>query len=109
MAPRGGKYLGVWHGSAYTGSVAECDSTPNITASGRKLLPGVSIAVDDRYWLRAIREGWTFYIEGVGFVRADDTGSKIRGYDRFDLSVSNRRIAFSLGRWKARVWLIKEG
>jgi 3D (Asp-Asp-Asp) domain-containing protein len=64
--------------------------------------------MDDRYWREAIRDGWQFYIEEIGIVRADDTGAAVNGYNRFDLGVSSRESALDMGSWQAKVWLVKK-
>lgn len=97
--PRG-EYLGVWEGTVYTATPEETDSEPSISASGKLVAPGYTIAVDPKHW----KLGTKFYIEGIGVVQAEDTGSKVKGRNRFDLLVSDKNFARKLGRFKARVW-----
>lgn len=108
VTPHNMEYLGDWEGTAYNPVTSQTDDDPWITASGRRSVPGVSVAVDPEYWLDLLREGAFLYIEGYGVVRVDDTGSKVKGRNRFDLMVANRDIAMQLGRWKAGVWLITD-
>jgi len=97
--PRG-EYLGVWEGTVYTATTEETDNEPSISASGKLVAPGYTIAVDPQYW----KLGTKFYIEGIGVVQAEDTGSKVKGRNRFDLLVSDKSFARKLGRFKANVW-----
>lgn len=98
------KYVGEWLGTAYTPSVEECGNEKGITSSGKPIIPGYSIAVDTRFW----NYGQKFYIEGIGMVEAMDTGSAIRGRERFDLALFDRDAAFRFGKRKCKVWLIEE-
>lgn len=97
--PRG-EHLGVWEGTVYTATPEETDNEPSISASGKLVAPGYTIAVDPKYW----KLGTKFYIEGIGVVQAEDTGSKIKGRNRFDLLVSDKAFARKMGRFKANVW-----
>lgn len=94
------EYVGVWEGTAYTATREETDRDPEHTAAMTKVAPGYTIAVDPTSWPL----GTMFYIEGLGVVCAEDTGSKVMGPRRFDYLVANRKYAFQLGRWQARVW-----
>lgn len=99
-----GVYVGSFKCTGYNNVVGQCDSTPDITATGRRIVMGYSIALDPKYWRRAIREGWIFYIEGVGDCRADDTGSKIIGRFRMDIAVATQRQAKAITGYR-RVWI----
>lgn len=98
--------LGRWYGTAYNNVPEQTDDTPDITASGRRIVLGYSIAVDPAYWRTAIKEGWLFWIEGIGICRADDTGSKIKGQHRFDLAVATKSMAYTVTGYR-QVWLLK--
>ncbi len=100
-----GKYLGKFLGTAYTPSEEECGNDKGITKSGEPIVPGVSIAVDDRYW----PFGTVFYIKGLGYTVAMDTGSAVKGRHRFDFSVLDRDFALQLGSRKWDVYLVKMG
>ena len=56
-----GKYAGKFLGTAYTPSKEECGNDLGITKSGAPIMPGVSIAVDNRYW----PFGTVFYIRAL--------------------------------------------
>ncbi|MFF2484423.1 ubiquitin-like domain-containing protein [Paenibacillus sp. NPDC058071] len=66
-----------------------------ITASGTKVREGRTIAVDPKI----IPIGWWVYIEGIGFRRAEDTGSAIKG-NKIDVYFDNSNIANKFGRKK---------
>lgn len=100
-----GEYLGKFLGTAYTPSKEECGNDLGITKSGGPIIPGVSIAVDDRYW----PFGTVFYIKGLGYAVAMDTGSAVKGKYRFDFSVLDRGFAMQLGSRKWDVYLVRMG
>ena len=92
------EYIGEFEGTAYTPSHEECSNNLGLTASGKPIVAGVSIAVDTKYW----KLGTEFYIEGLGYVVAMDTGSAVKGKYRFDYAVFDKDFAWELGRrdWK---------
>ena len=98
------EYVGEFEGTAYTPSPSECSNSLGYTASGKAIVPGVSIAVDSSYW----KLGTKFYIEGLGYVVAMDTGSAVKGKYRFDYAVFDRDFALKLGRQKWKVYLVLE-
>ncbi|MEN6313013.1 MAG: 3D domain-containing protein [Clostridiaceae bacterium] len=100
-----GKYIGKFLGTAYTPSKEECGNDKGITRSGKPIIPGVSIAIDNRYW----PFGTVFYIKGLGYTVAMDTGSAIKGKYRFDFSVFDKEFAKKLGSRKWEVYLVKLG
>jgi len=66
--------------TAYSAGVASTGKTPEhpqygITSSGTRVMEGRTIAVDPK----VIPLGWWVYIDGLGFRRAEDTGSAIKG------------------------------
>ena len=97
------EYVGEFEGTAYTPSVQECGNNLGYTASGKPIIAGVSIAVDTAYW----KLGTEFYIEGLGYVIAMDTGGAIKGKYRFDYAVFDRDYAKQIGRRKYNVYLVK--
>lgn len=97
------EYVGEFEGTAYTPSIDESSGT-GYTASGQAIIPGVSIAVDTDYWAL----GTKFYIEGLGYVEAMDTGSAVKGKNRFDYAVFDKDFALQLGRRKWKVYLVTE-
>ena len=98
------EYVGEFEGTAYTPSVEECSNNLGYTASGKPIIAGVSIAVDNDYW----KFGTKFYIEGLGYVVAMDTGSMVKGKYRFDYAVFDKEYAIKLGRKKWKVYLVNE-
>ncbi len=95
-------YIGEFEGTAYTPSPDECSNNLGITASGKAIVPGVSIAVDTNYW----KLGTEFYIEGLGYVVAHDTGGGVKGKYRFDYAVFDKSFAKLLGRRTWKVYLV---
>lgn len=100
-----GKYAGKFLGTAYTPSIEECGNNRGITNSGKPVVPGVTVAVDTNYW----PFGTVFYIKGLGYAVAMDTGSAIKGKYRFDFSVLDKKFAQTLGSKKWDVYLVKLG
>ncbi|MDF2988868.1 MAG: hypothetical protein K0R50_4378 [Eubacterium sp.] len=100
-----GKYLGKFLGTAYTPSSEECGNDKGITSSGLPIVPGVSIAVDKSHW----PYGTVFYIKGLGYTVAMDTGSAIKGKKRFDFAVLDKKFAYELGEQYYDVYLVKLG
>lgn len=98
------EYIGEFEGTAYTPSVEECSNNLGYTASGKPIIAGVSIAVDTKYW----KLGTKFYIEGLGYVVAMDTGNAVKGKYRFDYAVFDKEYAQKLGRRDWKVYLVKE-
>ena len=96
------EYIGEFEGTAYTPSPEECSNSLGYTASGKPIVAGVSIAVDTAYW----KLGTEFYIEGLGYVVAMDTGSAVKGKYRFDYAVFDRSSALKLGRRKWKVYKV---
>lgn len=101
----GGEYLGEFTVTAYTPSADECGNDKGITCSGHPIVPGVTVAVDRRYW----PIGTTFYIKGLGYVVAMDSGGAIKGRNRFDFAVLDKEFAKRIGVRKFEVYLIKLG
>ncbi|WP_042171194.1 3D domain-containing protein [Paenibacillus gorillae] len=86
--------------TAYTAdmeSTGKDESHPQfgITASGTKVQEGRTIAVDPK----VIPIGWWVYIEGIGFRRAEDTGSAIKG-SKIDVYFDSSKLANKFGRKK---------
>ena len=100
-----GKYIGKFTGTAYTPSKEECGNDKGLTNSGEPIMPGVSVAIDNKYW----PFGTVFYIKGLGYTVAMDTGSAIKGKYRFDFSVLDKKFAQELGSRKWDVYLVKLG
>lgn len=84
-----------------------CGTGTGITASGRRVTPYVSCAVDTDI----IPLGSTVMIEHNGemvYLRADDTGGSIKG-NRLDIAVKGHQEALSLGVKTADIWWCEEG
>lgn len=93
-------YAGTFHATFYT---PNCKGCSGITASGAPARPGVTIAVDPSYW----KLGTKFYIEGFGYVVAQDTGGAIKGRNRIDICVATKEEARRLGVKQLQVWVIE--
>lgn len=64
-----------------------------ITASGTKVTEGRTIAVDPK----VIPIGWWVYIEGIGFRRAEDKGSAVKG-NKIDVYYESEKKALKFGK-----------
>lgn len=83
-----------------------CGTGTGITASGRRVTPYVSCAVDTDI----IPLGSTIMIEYNGemvYLRADDTGPAVEG-DHIDIAVKGHQEALSLGVKTADIWWCEE-
>lgn len=83
-----------------------CGTGTGITASGRRVTPYVSCAVDTD----VIPLGSTIMIEHNGemvYLRADDTGSAVKG-NHIDIAVQGHQEALSLGVKTADIWWCEE-
>lgn len=83
-----------------------CGTGTGITASGRRVTPYVSCAVDPDI----IPLGSTIMIEYNGemvYLRADDTGPAVKG-DHIDIAVPTHDFALSLGVQTADIWWCEE-
>ena len=83
-----------------------CGTGTGITASGRRVTPYVSCAVDTGI----IPLGSTIMIEYNGemvYLRADDTGPAVKG-DHIDIAVKEHQEALSLGVKTADIWWCEE-
>lgn len=98
------KYVGEWIGTCYTPCKQECGNNKGITASGNPVTPGKTIAVDTKYW----KLGTKFYVEGIGECIGMDCGGGIKGKNRFDWCILDRKMALNLGKFKVKVYLIEE-
>ena len=89
----------------YTSSIEECDDTPYITASGKRVSHGtlaVSVDLFDHFTY-----GDVVYIEDLGFYTVEDRMNK-RWRNRVDIWCEDREVAFRNGiqvkelRWNFR-------
>ncbi|SDX85268.1 3D domain-containing protein [Paenibacillus sp. CF384] len=84
--------------TAYSAGLASTGKGKNhpqygITASGARVQEGRTIAVDPK----VIPIGWWVYIEGIGFRRAEDTGSAVKG-NKIDVYFDSESYADKFGR-----------
>lgn len=84
--------------TAYSAGVAstgknEGDPGYGITASGTRVTEGRTIAVDPK----VIPIGWWVYIEGIGFRRAEDKGSAVKG-NKIDIYFDSSSYATKFGK-----------
>lgn len=84
--------------TAYAAGASSTGKAPGhpqygITSSGAKATEGRTIAVDPS----VIPMGWWVYIDGIGFRRAEDTGSSVKG-KHIDVYYSNEAYANKFGR-----------
>jgi uncharacterized protein YabE (DUF348 family)/3D (Asp-Asp-Asp) domain-containing protein len=84
--------------TAYSAGVESTGKDENhpqygVTASGAKVKEGRTIAVDPK----VIPIGWWVYIEGVGFRRAEDKGSAIKG-NKIDVYYDSHTHAEKFGK-----------
>jgi 3D (Asp-Asp-Asp) domain-containing protein len=92
--------LEVW-ATAYTSSREECDNTPFITASGKKVFWGV-IAADKKYQF-----GTNIYIPYFRKIFIVlDRGGKIKG-NHIDIWMPDRDMALNFGRKKLIVYVVR--
>ena len=83
-----------------------CGTGTGITASGRRVTPYVSCAVDTDI----IPLGSTIMIEhngGMVYLRADDPGTAVKG-NHIDIAVKEHQEALSLGTKTADIWWCEE-
>lgn len=83
--------------TAYTAGASSTGKNPGdegygITASGTKVTEGRTIAVDKS----VIPMGWWVYIDGIGYRRAEDTGSAIKG-NKIDIYFESESYANKFG------------
>jgi len=78
--------------SAYTASADECGNSKGITASGKKVEEGVTLACPPEY-----KFGTRIYIQGIGERVCWDRGGFIKG-NKFDIYFTNKKDANSFGR-----------
>jgi 3D (Asp-Asp-Asp) domain-containing protein len=81
--------------SAHFASTGKSEGMPQygITFTGTKVQEGKTIAVDPK----VIPLGWWVYIEGIGFRRAEDKGSAIKG-NKIDVYYDSEAYALKFGR-----------
>ncbi|ANF96096.1 G5 and 3D domain-containing protein [Paenibacillus bovis] len=84
--------------TAYTAGIESTGKQPGdagygVTASGAIVTEGQTVSVDPT----VIPMGWWMYIEGVGYRKAEDTGSAIKG-NKIDVYMNSLDDARSFGR-----------
>lgn len=98
-----GNYIGYCRITGYNFVRGQCPDDRGHTASGRPGVLGLSAAADARFW--NIKQGNYIFVEGSGLWRIDDTGSAIKGRERFDLACGGYPQAHVLNGFH-RVWYI---
>ena len=78
--------------SAYTAAADECGKSDGITASGRKVMEGRTLACPPGYTF-----GTKIEIDGMGTYVCEDRGGAIKG-NHFDIYVETKKQAFAFGR-----------
>lgn len=103
--PSNKKLLGTFALTAYCTEKREhiCGTGDGITASGKKVTAGKSIAVDPS----VIPLGTKVYIEGVGMREAQDTGGAIQG-SIIDVALPTHKDALAFGRKYAKVYIVED-
>lgn len=97
-------YLGKFKITHYCACKKCCGpNAQGITASGKKVEEGKTIAVDKSI----IKLGSKVKIDGYGTYEAQDTGSAIKG-NKIDVYVADHQRALQMGVVYKDVWLIKE-
>lgn len=96
-------FLGTFKITHYCACKKCCGpNAQGITASGKKVEEGKTIAVDPK----VIKLGSEVYIDGYGYMEAQDTGSAIKG-NIIDVYVADHQEALNLGVVYKDVYLVK--
>lgn len=96
-------YLGKFKITHYCACKKCCGpNAQGITASGKRVEENKTIAVDPR----VIKLGSEVYIDGYGYMEAQDTGSAIKG-NIIDVYVADHQEALNLGVVYKDVYLVK--
>lgn len=96
-------YLGTFKITHYCACKKCCGpNAQGITASGKRVEENKTIAVDPK----VIELGSQVYIEGYGYMEAQDTGSAIKG-NIIDVYVADHQEALNLGVVYKDVYLVK--
>lgn len=96
-------YLGNFKITHYCACTKCCGkNAQGITASGKRVEENKTIAVDPN----VIKLGSKVFIDGYGYMEAQDTGSAIKG-NIIDVYVADHQEALNLGVVYKDVWLVK--
>lgn len=96
-------YLGNFKITHYCACTKCCGkNAQGITASGKKVEENKTIAVDPS----VIKLGSKVFIDGYGYMEAQDTGSAIKG-NIIDVYIADHQEALNLGVVYKDVWLVK--
>ena len=82
----------VINASAYTAAADECGKSDGITASGKKVAEGRTLACPKGYIF-----GTKIQIDGMGTYICEDRGGAIKG-NHFDIYMQTKKQAFAFGR-----------
>jgi 3D (Asp-Asp-Asp) domain-containing protein len=97
------EYVGESLITFYCPDEEECGKSDGITASGKHVVAGYTVAADPKYY----KFGQYVYIEGWGRMEITDVGGAIKGEHRFDICTFDKNIARS-GSHKMDVWKIND-
>lgn len=96
-------YIGDFKLTHYCTETEEhiCSDGTDLTATGTKVTPGKTIAVDPTI----IPYGTDVYIEGYGIRTAEDCGGAVKG-NHIDIAVNSHDEAIDMGTTNGGVWLL---
>lgn len=87
--------------SAYTAAADECGKSDGITASGKKVTEGRTLACPKGYEF-----GTQIEIDGMGTYTCEDRGGAIKG-NHFDIYMKTKSQAFAFGRRNLAARIVK--
>jgi len=91
----------IINASAYTAAADECGKSDGITASGRKVAQGRTLACPPGYVF-----GTKIEIDGMGTYVCEDRGGAIKG-NHFDIYMETKKQAFAFGRRNLTARVVK--
>jgi 3D (Asp-Asp-Asp) domain-containing protein len=91
----------IMNASAYTAAADECGKSDGITASGKKVAEGRTLACPKGYAF-----GTQIEIDGMGTYTCEDRGGAIKG-NHFDIYMKTKSQAFAFGRRNLAARIVK--